>query len=134
MERTRIIDRLTEPAVLKRLGELRATGCSWKKIRETIEKEFNMHHVVNTTSYKRAYEVYAVRSSEIITGDEEVKGILKKAVLNTAEQLEEINIFMRKILANAGEETADRIAASKEILNHLYWQEKILNKIQEGCN
>jgi len=123
-------DNLRSPIALKKLGELRGTGMSWTAIQQTIERELEIKASLPTI--QNAYKVYCARSSEIVAGDDELKNTLKEAVLNTADQLKEINNIMMGILKEARTASGDKIAASKEILNQLYFQEKLLNRISQG--
>ena len=118
---------LRDPKALKKLGELKSAGNSWVEIKNILESEMGIKTSVPTI--QSAYNIYISRSSEIITGDEELKNSLKEAVLDTATQLKEVNNMMRDILKQARTLTSDKISASKEILNQLYFQEKLLNRI-----
>lgn len=123
-------DELRSPETLKRIGELKSTDNSWLAIQRKLESELGIK--AGVPAIKNAYNIYSARSSEIIAGDESIKGALKEAVLDTSEQLKEINEEMRNLVKKAKTGASDKISASKEILNQLYFQEKLLNRIQQG--
>jgi len=126
------IEELRDPKAKARIAELRAQGKSWNTIRETCNRELGLK--ASTTAYMNTYDDVAVQTAEVIAADDAVKATLKKAVLKTAEQLEEINDVMRQILKDNMEDPQHRISASREILNHLYFQEKLLNRINDSFN
>ena len=123
-------DELRNPKVLKKLGELKSAGMSWVAIKQTLERELGIK--ANISTIQGVYKIYASRSSEIIAGDDELKGALKQAVFDTAERLKKIGRIMDELLDQARTSAGDKISASKEILNQLYFQEKLLNNIQQG--
>lgn len=123
-------DELRSPKALKKMGELRSAGMSWTGIQAALEKDMDIKASLPTI--QNAYNIYVARSSEIIAGDEALKGALQEAVFDTAERLKKIGRVMDDIIDQARTTTTDKIAASKEILNQLYFQEKLLNRIQQG--
>jgi hypothetical protein len=123
-------DELRSPKALRKLGELRSAGMSWTAIQGTLERELEIKASLPTI--QNAYNVYVARSSEIIAGDNALKGALKDAVFDTAERLKKIGKVMDDLLDSARTSAGDKIAATKEILNQLYFQEKLLNRIQQG--
>ena len=121
---------LRNPQALKRIGEMRGAGATWGMIAHTLEKEMDIKTTLPTI--QNAYNIYSARAAEIIAGDDQLKGALKSAVFDTAERLRKVGKIMDEMLDQARISPGDKIAASKEILNQLYFQEKLLNRIQQG--
>jgi len=127
-----MINELRNPEILRKLGEWKGAGQTWKTIKVTLERDCGIK--ASLPAIQNAYDVYSARSSEIIAGDENLKATLKEAVLDTANQLKEINNIMREIIADAKGKPESKIAAAREVLNQLYFQEKLLNRMMTGFN
>jgi len=124
------VDSLRNPQALRKIGEMRGAEASWTHIQQTLEKDLGIKASLPTI--QNAYNIYSARSSEIIAGDDQLKGALKQSVFDTAERLKKIGRVMDEMLDQARTTPGDKIAASKEILNQLYFQEKLLNRIEQG--
>jgi hypothetical protein len=124
------VDSLRNPKALRKIGEMRGAEASWTHIQKTLEKDLGIKASLPTI--QNAYNIYAARSSEIIAGDEQLKGALKQAVFDTAERLKKIGKIMDDILDAARTSPDTKISAAKEVLNQLYFQEKLLNRIEQG--
>lgn len=132
-------DELVHPEMLKKLGKWRSCERPWVAIQKDIENE--LKRKITIPSIQKAYEVYSRRSAEIISGDEDLKGMLRDTVIDQTEQLKEINDFvrqlMREMLAESSRDTKAgqvMLNAAREIREQISLQAKLLNNMQEGFN
>lgn len=129
-----MIDEIRSPEMLKEIGLMKGSGKSWSAITKVIGEKIGKK--ITIPSVMRAHEIYASRSAEIISGDDELKGMLKTAVINQTEQLEEINNtvrgLMKKLVENNYQEPQLIINAAKEIREQIGCQVKLLNNLQDG--
>ena len=123
-----IRDDLREPDKLKKIAELVSAGMSWEGIRKKFITEYGIE--ANVITFKNAYSTYSARAAEIIAGDDELKGNLRSAVINTSDVLVEVNTRIMNILRKNNDELA--ISAAREITRQLELQQKLLNHISEG--
>lgn len=121
---------LRDPTVLKKIAELKSAECSWQHIIDTLEADMGIK--TSIPAAQNAYNVFVSRSSEIMAGDEALKGVLKSVVYNVSDKLKKIGDKMDQIL-DMNRATPDQwIAASREILNQLCFQQKMLNTMQQS--
>lgn len=132
-------DELVHPEMLKKLGKWRACERPWVAIQKDIEKQLKKK--VSVPAIKKAYEVYSRRSAEIISGDENLKGMLRDTVIDQTEQLKEINDFVRQLMKDMMKESVRdtkagqiMLNAAREIREQISLQAKLLNNMQEGFN
>jgi len=124
-------DDLRKPEILKEIGKLRSAGMGFKGIAEHLATKFNLDPEPSKTTVRSAYKVYSTRRTEIIAGDEELKGEIRESILNTKNQLTKLNDIVWDII-DTTEKSENKLAAAKEILNHLRFQEQILNKLTQS--
>lgn len=123
---------LYEVDVLKRIGELRATGTPFTVIALKLKEEKGID--VTPTTVSSAYDKFVGKTSEIIASDDNIKRELLKPILDTANQLKKINEFTWDIIDDFETENSDKLKAIKEIRGQLELQEKILNRMSESLN
>ena len=133
-------DDVRTPNVLRQIATLRSSDISWggvaKKVSEMLNRE------VSAVVVKNAYDTFAARSTDIIAGDEELKGLLKSTVLNQADQLKEINAHVMNLMQTLAKKTKNAtakemqvlISAAREIREQIQLQANLLNKMDEGWN
>lgn len=129
-----MIDEIRTSDMLQKLGEWRSSGWSWTKMAEEASKAIGKS--VDIQTVKKAYEIAAVRTSEIIAGDEELKGKLSKVVFNQKEQLEKINKvcidLLDQLSAEGTNTTLEQLAIMREIREQIKLQKDLLDKLTEG--
>jgi hypothetical protein len=124
-------DALREPEVLKKLGEWHAQELSNEGMIRNLRTQFQIE--ATAAQIKSAYEVYAVRSAEIIAGDAELKGALKETVVRAADTINMINERVSGILLRSPDE-ANILGAAGQLMKLLELQYKLLNHFKEGFN
>lgn len=128
---------IRQPEVLTEIGKCVSSGMEWSGLVKHLEKKFNIK--TNSVAIKKVYETYAARRGEVYAGHKELQAEVKKEVedtiLNTKNSLLKIHKFVDDMMERAKIKD-DRLAldCAREILNQLYFQEKLLNKMQVGIN
>jgi len=125
-------DKLYEPEVLMRMGELKGLNMPNTMVAEKLNTEFEMNITANSVT--TAYNKFVNKTSEIIAGDEKVKQQLIEPILNTADQLKKINDITWRMMDNIEIEDTIKLKAIKEIRGQLDLQEKILTRMTEALN
>jgi len=122
-------DELRNPQVMAKIGELRSAEMTWGGIKDAILAEFNID--VNTEALKGAYDIFAARTAEIIAGDEELKGVLKKSVVKASDTLGMIHNRVSDMLLRS-EHEENVLGAARELMRLIELQYKLLNNFKEG--
>lgn len=84
-----INDEIRKPEILTKIGKLASAGMSWTGISKVLDAENKI--TAGPNAVKGAYETYAARTTEIIAGDSELKGLIKADVLDVVDQMKRIN-------------------------------------------
>lgn len=128
-----MIDELRTPDMLKKLGEWRSGGLSWRKIRELVKEEIGKD--VTEATLKKTFQLVESKTSEIIAGDEELKGKLSNVVFNQASRLKHISDMCDKLLnelMDSREDPTAAIAAMREVREQIKLQKELLDRMTEG--
>ena len=122
-------DMMAEPKTLQKIGKLRSGGMSFQGIANRLIQEDGIK--TGYMAVKRAYEIYSTKSKDIVAGDNQLKTELQEVVLDTKNQLKLINESVWEVLRNSGKDGIT-LQATREILKQLEFQEKMLNRMEEG--
>lgn len=131
-------EKLRQPEILKEIGGCVFSGMKWSGLQKHLKENFNIE--ASKESIKHVYNKYLQRRNEIVESEEEIqkdiRGEVENTVINTKETLQEVHDFVKKIKEKAynNDDWKTALDASKEILNQLTFQEKVLNRMQEGIN
>jgi hypothetical protein len=137
MTRGKMNDEIRRPEVLTEIGKCVSTGMNWSALKEHLKKQFKIETDVRTI--KNVYDTYVMRRGEVFAGHKELQMEVKKEVeetiLDTKASLKKIHKFVDNMMDRAqGEDDRLALDCAREILNQLYFQEKLLNKMQTGIN
>lgn len=125
-------DQLAEPKILQKIGKLRSSGMSISAIQKKLKEEDNIN--AGYLAVKSAYSVYSIRSREILEGDSQLKGEIKGAILDSKKQLKAINEIVWGVIADAQSSGELKVKAAREIIEHLKFQESLLQRMEEGLD
>jgi hypothetical protein len=132
----RISDQLAQPKILQKIGKLHSAGMSIAAICQKLRQENGIN--AGYAAVKSAIRTYSTRGTEILAGDEQLKGEIKEIVLDTKKQLKEINQLIWDLLNTAREQGKLKlqaaINATQEIRKQLEFQEKLLGRMEEGID
>lgn len=132
-----LIEEIRQPKILTALGKWRTCGMGWEAISRLLKKECDIQ--ATTATIRNVYNTYLEHRTEIVAANQEIKDVIKDeindTVIDTKKTLGEIHEFVRDMMARA-KGSDDRLAldCAKEILNQLYYQERVLNRMQAGVN
>ena len=128
---------IRKPEVLTAIGKWKAGGINWTAIQRQLKQDFDIEAIPKTI--KKVYDTYIEHRSEIIAANKDIKDVIKAeindTVIDTKKTLKKIHEFVTEMMERA-RGSDDRLAldCSKEILNQLYYQERVLNRMQAGVN
>jgi hypothetical protein len=128
-------EELRSPKVLTEIGRCIQAGMSYTELKRHLQKNFSVESTPSTI--KKVYEVYLKRRNEVVAGkqeiQEDIRGEIQTTIIDTQKVLKNIHEFVMDLMDRCKHKD-DRLAldASREILNQLYYQEKVLNKMQAG--
>ncbi len=136
-------DEIRNPKVLRKINDLKSSGSSWSAIKEKLKSDMDIEASIPTI--RKAYDTYSARSAETIANDGELQQSIREAVLNTSQQLQNINDFANKIIKYASNQMdnlqSDKdisnvmqagTQAAKQILNQIQFQERLVRQLSEG--
>ena len=128
----RINEKLAEPHILKKIGQLKSSGMSFTGIRNKLQEEDHLN--VTIFSVKKAFELYSTRTKEIVEGDKSLKNELKEVVIDTKTQLKLVNDLMWELINKAREQgklsVFNAVPALKEIREQIKLQNDLIKDIQ----
>jgi hypothetical protein len=130
-------EELRQPEVLTELGKCAFSGMNWAALKKHVNRKFGIETSVPTL--KRVFNTYLERRAEIIASNKEIqtemKGEIDKTIINTRSALEKIHKYVDELMEYSRHRD-DRLGleCAKEILNQLYFQEKLINKLTTGVN
>ena|GEM_PF-3828633 len=128
-----MIDELRTPEMLQKLGEWRSSGWSWTKMASAASADTGKK--IDVPTVKRAYDIAALRTTEIIAGDEELKGKLVSVVFDQAERLKKITKVCDDLLDELMESKKDPhaiLGAMREVRDQIRLQKELLDRMNEG--
>jgi hypothetical protein len=133
----KITDKLRTPEVLMDIGKQAAAGMGWAALCRYVLEKYEIKTTIPTM--KLVYQTYQERRGEIVAANKEInKKILnevEETVINTKETLKRVHVFVNELMEKSkGEDNRLALDCAREILNQLYYQEKVLNRMQSGIN
>jgi len=130
-------EKLRSPEVLTEIGGCIASGMNWSALARHLKAKFEVETSIPTL--KKVFSTYQERRGEVIGASRALKADIKdeieKTVIDSKGALARIHKFVDVLMDKASGKD-DRLAldCAREILNQLYYQEKILNRMQSGIH
>lgn len=129
-------DLLAEPEILLKIGKLHSAGMSVSAICQKLRQENGIK--AGYAAVKSAIKTYSTRGTEILAGDDELKGEIKEVIINTKKQLKDVNELIWDLINVARKDgqlhLKTAISAVGEIRKQMEFQEKLLNRMEEGID
>lgn len=125
---------LCKPEILQEITRLRALSTSYRDIREYLKEEYDVKATEQTI--RKVYERVNRSGTQMVKSNDEMKSIINSEVLDTAEQLKEMNRRMRRLFdelkdKDTTNKVTDMVNVAREIRSQLEFQAKLLNKLSE---
>ena len=104
-------------------------GQSYNATQKIIQSEFGIK--ANKNTIKRIYNEYLIKTDLVIQSDDKLKKEVTEAILNTTLQLKTANGIINDLILKYKNENKPEvmIACSREIINQLAFQEKLLERL-----
>ena len=123
-------DKLRSPEVLAFIGSEVSLGVSWTGIRTKLVEKFDID--VNPFTIKKAFEVYATRRSELVANSPELNKVIKKDILDSSEQLKQINDIMWGLIKELNNSNEKDVKSVIQIAREIREQIKISNDMSRS--
>jgi len=131
-----IRDQIAEPEILVKIGKLHSSGMSISGIRAKLKEENNID--AGFMAIKSAIRTYSTRSTEILTGDSELKKEIKEVILDTKSQLQAVNELVWDLIKEAKDQgklnLQTAVPALKELREQLRLNEEIMKRMTDNVD
>lgn len=130
-------EKIRQPEVLKEIGGCIASGMAWSALKRHLKAKFEIDTSIPTL--KKVFHRYQEVRGEVVAANrdlkEDIKEEVEKTVIDGRAALKRIHAFVDALMDKASGKD-DRLAldCAREILNQLYYQEKVLNRMQAGIH